>query len=200
MSNDVTKPPYVPDLTEYRQLDFDDDEICSSENWLKLAQEELYNWWGAQEHHDDRSLDYQDNYENYESDCREYISASVNTLVGCYPTQSPKQAQIYKAVLVDELLDFTPDIVQEAMRVIRRTEKKFPTVAHIYQAAEKIRDLRCQHNDLIRSELNRIRWDRERKEKEAIEAEQKEKERLDRQYAQARIDALEEKEEREYEF
>jgi hypothetical protein len=191
---ELPKPPALSgysmiDLSTYKTLSFSGNRcLGNKEAKIEAALAELYNWYEQQEDHgtgDDEDWD------KYHAECRAYIGACVDMLVACFPSQGPKQAKIYKAVLADDLIIFTPDIVKEAMVEIRRTEGKFPSTGFIFQTAQRICDDREQRHEYVIDASNEI------KKCKRLKAE--EEDRLDLQYAQAWSDAEKEWLEREEE-
>ena len=191
---ELPKPPAfsgysIIDLSTYKTLSFLGSRcLGNKESKVETALAELDNWYEQQEGHGTR---YGEDWDKYHAECRAYIGACVEMLVACFPTQGPKQAKLYKAVLAEDLIVFTPDIVKEAMVEIRKTERKFPSTGLIFQTAQRICDDRDQRHESVLSVFG------EHKERKRLRAE--EEERLDLQYAQAWSDAEKEWLEREEE-
>jgi hypothetical protein len=84
---------------------------------------------------------------------RQYIQHCVQILMACHPHSSIKNASAYQTSLVDDLADFTPDIVRATIIETRKTAKKLPSVATIYQTAQ---DIYCAREDFYEDVVDRI--------------------------------------------
>jgi hypothetical protein len=169
MSTIKIEPPWVPDLTNYHEFYWDDGGIWNSLEEISAALDEL-KAWSIHNYKCHETAEFAPN--GYRDECRAYIAANVETLIACYPNRSQKQSKIYKTVLIEDLLNFTPDIIREVFTTIRRTETGLPSIAAIYSFAEKIKGVRKEHFKTLsklKIEATRVELEREKRAEREVE-------------------------------
>jgi hypothetical protein len=154
------------DLKNYRSIQKCDFNNFSNE-LLWDVEEEIQGWHSKQCGH---KFDHFS--EEYMKDCREHSVKCMKILLSCYPGKRSKDMNSYITALADDLLDFTPDVVTEAVKEMRKTVRHLPSTAEVYQAAQTVCNDRHEVLERIWNIIEKRDRDAE-KEKEKIAREER---------------------------
>ena len=149
----------------YRKMRLHNFNIFGDDD-LYLVIEELGEWQQKQTKHNFKLIS-----EEQIKECRDHALTCVKSLLSCYPGKRPKEMNSYITALVDDLLDFTPDLVTEVIKSIRKTIKCLPPTAEVYQAVQRLHDLRLEDKETMWDILEERAQIRDKQEQKEIQEE-----------------------------